>query len=284
MFPIWVQYKIDGVRSIVRENQCTGRSLKAHKNVALTEYFSRPIFNGFDMEMGATHPNDPHLCRLTTSLSGTIKGPLPKFVIVFDYLDVDVDDLPFELRMRALKAYCSVADFPKDVAVYVSPQYKINSMEELIKFYEDALADGYEGLIIRKPDGKHKNGRCTVTEGNYLRIKPTGDAEGTFLRCEEAMENNNEATVNALGHTERSSHKDNKKPKGMIGALWIKVITTGQEIKIGPGTLTHEQRKYYFENQDELADKIIKYKFLDTGMKDKPRHARFFSFRNKEDL
>ena len=286
VFPIWVQYKIDGVRGMVQDAKCTGRSLKAMKNKKLTAYFSDPIFDGMDFEIGATHPNDPDLCRLTTSLTGTIEGELPKFIVVFDYLTPELLDYEFSGRMAALEVYYnSFKDlFPTEVEIYISPRYRIDSMEQLIAFYEDTLSKGYEGIIKRDPDGKHKNGRATVKEDNYLRLKPKGDAEGTFIRCEEAMKNNNVATTNALGHTERSSHKENKVGKGMIGAFWIKDLKTGQEIKIGAGKMNHDDRKYYFEHQDELADKLFKYNFLDTGAKDVPRHARFHSFRNKEDL
>lgn len=284
-FPLYVQYKIDGVRGMVQDDKCTGRSLKPFKNKKLVEYFSRPCFNGFDFEIGATKPNDPDLCRLTTSLTGTINGELPAFIIVFDYLTPETIDLPFKERMEVLEAYIQhgFGQSP-DVAIYVSPQYKMNSLEELMAFYESALEQHYEGLVIRKQDGNHKNNRCTVTEGNYLRLKPTKDAEGEFLRVEEAYENQNEATINELGHTERSSHKENKVPKGMIGAIWIKDLKSGQEIKIGAGKMTHEERKYYFEHQEELHSYLIKYKFLGTGKKDKPRHARFHSFRDKVDM
>lgn len=284
VFPVWAQYKIDGVRAVVKDEKCTGRSMKPCLNTLITDYFSDISYEGFDMEMGATKPNDPDLCRLTTSLTGTIKGGLPKFVIVFDFLHPSVIHLPYVERMEALEVWCRKVVFGAEVDIFISPQYKIENKADLLKFYQNALDLNYEGVVLRKQDGMHKSGRCTVREGNYLRIKPTGDAEGTLVRVEEAMENCNEAVTNALGQTERSSHKENLKPKGMIGALIIKDFKTGQEIKIGPGTLNHKQRRYYFIHQDELAQKIIKYKFLATGQKDKPRHARFFSFRNKEDL
>ena len=222
-FPVYVQYKIDGVRMLVRDNIATGRSMKKYKNKKMTEYFSQECFNGFDMEVGATYPNDPDLCRLSTSVVNTIEGELPKFAVVFDFLNEGFieADVPYSRRLAALEEYVKSFELPSDVEIIISKQYKINSQEELEEFYTKALEMNYEGLIIRKQDGKHKSGRCTVREGNYLRLKPTGDSEGVVLRVEEAYENLNEAKMNELGHTERSTHQENMKPKGMIWCINI---------------------------------------------------------------
>ncbi len=285
-FPVWVQYKVDGVRMLVRDGVATGRSMKKYKNKKMTEYFSNPVFDGFDMEIGSTLPNDPDLCRLSTSLVNTIAGDLPKFAVVFDFLDesfLEHKDT-YKYRMAMLEDYLAQHNVPDDVEIILSKQYKIESQEELEVFYTKALEMNYEGLIIRDQDASHKSGRCTVKEGAYLRMKPTGDSEGVVLRVEEAYENLNEAKVNALGNTERSTHQENMKPKGMIGALWLKDIHSGAEVKVGAGKLTHDLRKYYFENQEELLGELVKYAFLATGQKDKPRHARYISHRAWEDL
>lgn len=285
-FPIYVQYKVDGVRMLVRDGVATGRSMKKYKNKKMTEYFSQDCFNGFDMEVGATYPNDPDLCRLSTSVVNTIEGELPKFAVVFDFVDTDLLDEGFGYgcRMELLEEYLRWADLPDDVEIILSKQYKINSQEELEEFYTKALEMGYEGLIIRKQDMPHKSGRCTIREGSYLRMKPTGDSEGVVLRVEEAYENLNEAKVNELGHTERSTHQENMKPKGMIGALILKDIHSKEEVKVGAGKLTHDQRKYFFENQDEIVGELVKYAFLATGKKEKPRHPRYISHRVWEDI
>ena len=284
VFPLYVQYKIDGVRMLVRDSVATGRSMKKYKNKKMTNYFSNPCFNGFDMEIGVTVPNDPDLCRLTTSLVNTIEGELPTFAVVFDFLDDSFLDEGYSYRMQELQSYIDNHDLPSDVEIIFSKQYLINNQEELDEFYETALLRGYEGVIIRKQEGKHKSGRCTVNEGNYLRMKPTGDSEGIVISVEEAYENLNEAKINELGNTERSSHKENMKPKGIIGALWLKDIHNGDTVKVGAGKLTHRQRKYFFENQDELIGDLVKYAFLATGKKDKPRHPRYISHRAWEDI
>lgn len=284
VFPLHVQKKVDGVRLLVKDGRAVGRSFKQYKNKKLTSYLSNPLFDGFDGEIVTTHQNDPALCRLTTSQVNTIEGDLPNEWFVFDYLHPAVITLPYSERMANLRGYVSMMDLPSDINIVVSEQVLVHSLEELEALYASYLDVDYEGVIIRKQEGLHKNGRCTVTEGNYLRIKPKGDAEGVVVEVIEAMENNNEAKINELGHTERSTHKENLSPKGMIGSLVLYVEELGCNVKVGAGKLTHEERIYYFNNQDELKKLIIKYAFLATGQKDAPRHPRVIGFRLPEDM
>lgn len=282
-FPIVCLTKMDGCRMLVREGHALGRSLKAYKNKRLTTHFSQDIFSGCDGELLYGEPSDNLLCNNTTSCVNTIEGHLPKYYMIFDYLTDNTIDLGYAERWEILQA--NIADIAKaamPVQVFLPDYVVCNSVEEVMEFYQSCLDKGYEGIIIRDPNGKHKDGRCTVKEGAYMRIKPTEDAEGIVLRLEEAYENQNEAKINELGQTERSSHKDNKVPKGMIGAIWIS--TPEGEMKIGAGKMTHDMRKYYFNHPDEIIGQIVKYACLGTGKKDKIRHGRFISFRSKEDM
>lgn len=285
-FPVILMKKYDGVRALVPEGKAVGRSLKQYKNKLMTSTLSHSLLSGFDMEVIGTYENDPDLCRHTTSLVNTIEGSLPPVVKVFDYLTEETKSLGYSERMSALSTHLFVndkffRDFP--VKVEVPEMYYCENVDQLNKFYTEALESNYEGVIIRKIDGSHKNGRCTIKEGNYLRLKPTGDAEGVVVRLEEAYENQNAAKTNELGHTERSTHQENMVAKGMIGALWLR-LADGSEVKVGAGKLNHEERKFYWENPCEIIGKLVKYAFLATGQKDKPRHPRFISFRCAEDM
>lgn len=285
-FPVLVMRKYDGVRMLIVDGKAVGRSLKQYKNKKLTETMSNPLLNGFDMEVIGTYENDPDLCRHTTSLVNTIEGELPPSVKVFDYLTNETKGLGYIQRMSKLsdhldEHYSFFANFPVKIE---TPEITVcHNTSDIEALYSQSLTDNYEGVIVRTMEGTHKDGRCTVKEGSYLRIKPTGDAEGVVVRLEEANENQNEAKTNELGHTERSTHQENMVPKGMIGALWLK-LPDGSEVKVGAGKLNHEERKYYWDNPDQILGKIVKYAFLATGQKDKPRHPRFISFRCAEDM
>lgn len=286
VFPVIIQHKIDGARLLVVDSKAVGRSLKTYKNKLMTQTMSHPLLNGFDGEIVATYENDPDLCRLTTSVINTIEGGLPKVYKVFDYLTEDTKYLGYVDRIEALVTHMKAnydffTTFP--VKIEIPSYWIVHNKDDVLNIYNKALTDGYEGIIIRSLHGKHKDGRCTVKEGSYLRLKPTEDAEGVVVRLEEAFENQNEAKVNELGHTERSTHQENMVPKGMIGALWLK-LPDGSEVKVGAGKLNHNERKHYWDNPNDIIGRIVKYAFLATGQKDAPRHPRFISFRVVEDM
>jgi DNA ligase-1 len=104
------------------------------------------------------------------------------------------------------------------------------------------------------------------------------------LEVIEGNTNNNEAETNELGNTFRSSCKANLEPNGMVGSLLVKSLSTGQIDTISAGKMTHDERRYYFENQDEIIGKIVKYKHFTTGVKEKKRFPRFIGFRLEEDM
>ena len=142
---------------------------------------------------------------------------------------------------------------------------------------------------------KHKQGRSTIREGGLLRIKRFVDFEFKVHTVIEGEENQNEATINPLGHTERSTHQAGMVANGMIGAMLgtpLNVVkdgdkvlfSPGDEIRVGAGCLTHEQRRYYFENQDEFKSLVHKAKFFPKGIKDKPRFPTWQTFRDQADL
>lgn len=283
-FPLIAMRKYDGCRILNVAGKAVGRSLKAYKNKKLTAHFSQMGLFGIDCEVVATYENDPDLCRHTTSLVNTIEGGLPNAVVIFDLLDPLHVDKGYAERMEAIKRHQRMfEEVLHPVKVIIPELFVIHSVAELDALYAQFLDEGYEGIIVRKPEGKHKNGRCTVKEGNYLRDKPTLDAEGVVISLEEAYENQNEAKTNELGRTERSTHQENMVPKGMVGAIWLRT-PEGKEVKVGAGKLTHAERKHYWENPNEILGSIVKYAFLGVGEKDAPRHPRFISFRVPEDM
>ena len=74
-FPLTAQPKVDGVRSLNQNGLLTGRSLKKHENIYITEKYSRKEFHGFDGEMAVgDDPGHPDLCRMTSKALRTREG------------------------------------------------------------------------------------------------------------------------------------------------------------------------------------------------------------------
>lgn len=280
-YPIMCFPKIDGVRGMVRDGKLLGRSLKQHKNLYVRTCFGHRLFNGLDGELAYGSVVSQSLCRDTTSAVNTIKGIRELTYHCFDYLTDATVNFSYLARYKML---CTLVD-ELPCSIKVIPYTMCDNEEEVLALYKHYLGLGYEGAVLRDPEAIHKNGRSTKAQAGYLRIKPTGDAEGIVVGFDEAMTNNNEQTLNELGQHVRSSHKANKTSAGMIGAIWLKNLDgSGERFKIGPGCMTHEQRVYYFNHALEFQGKIVKYKFFDHGAKDALRHGRFFCFRAESDM
>lgn len=296
-YPVWGFRKIDGVRAgCYNDATLTGRSLEPFKNTAVVELFSHDRHLGFDGELTlhghltCANLGGDSLCSLTTGVVNRAKLKKGETALpcdlqwnLFDYLHPDVIDLTYEERYNALKDHLLNGRFAVERIVLLG--YTVIENEEQEEAYiQECLDLGYEGAIFRDPKALHKSGRATARGNDFWRFKPTSDKDFICTGFEEAMENQNEAKTNALGRTERSSHKGNLVGKGMVGTILGRDVATGADIRIGPGALKHDERIAIWNDQAAWISMAGKYTSLDTGVKDAPRQARFASWRPKEDL
>lgn len=286
-FPVIAQPKIDGVRGINLGGFLTGRSLKTHRNIYTTNLYSHPMLHGFDGELAAESETHSALCRITTSALNTIEDDPYTLWWLFDYITPETRLLPYRIRYDAIRIqlrrieygypdlYAHLRIVPSTIA------YNMTQLNELDVMYNK---EGFEGTILRDPEGQYKEGRSTVREGGLLRIKHFAEEEAVVNSIEEGQHNGNVATVNFLGNTERSSHQLNMIPNGMLGAMLCRDLKTGMPIKVSAGAMTHEERTVYFRNPELILNKIIKYKTFLKGVKDKPRFPTFQSIKFESDI
>lgn len=287
-FPVWGFAKIDGVRAQHFHGFLAGRSMDAFKNTALVAKFTNPMYEGFDGELtidGRLTGDD--LCSLTTGLvnraklkKGETELPTNAVLNLFDWLHPDVVGLKYGERYEALALYLEALD---DHPLHLLPYTVINNAEEARAFAAEMSAI-YEGAIFRDPEALHKSGRATEKLNDFWRDKPVSDKDCIITGFEEAQENQNEAKTNSLGRTERSSHKENKVGNGMVGTVLAVDVLSGQPIRLGPGSLKHEERIAAFNDPTLIVGHPAKYRSLDTGVQAAPRHARFVTLRARADM
>lgn len=297
-FPLFAQPKVDGVRAMNMTGTLTGRSLKKFKNKFVTKLLSHSILRGLDGEMTVDEDwNHPRLCSLTTSALGTIEGEPRVRWYLFDYVTVETKDLPYEERLVALnrRLFEILGEYPGwQGMLRLMPTYLCKDLAELRRVDDMHIEQDLEGTITRKPDMPHKQGRSTAIELGLNRIKRFVTFEFRITGVIEGNENQNEATINELGHTERSTHQENMVPNGMVGALTGVVVTpmkagdvefvVGQTIKVGAGRLTHKERKAYFEDPSLIIGQLGVAKFFPKGVKEKLRFPTFQNLRAAEDM
>lgn len=149
-FPLGAQPKIDGVRGLNMDGTLTGRSLKMHRNLYTTAFFSKPEYTGFDGELAAAHETDPKLCRLTSSAASTKDGTPFMLWHVFDYLVEHTIKLAYKDRYVALQCHLHELQ-AKGLCGHlrVVPMQICKNLEELLYWDTLWLEQGYEGTIIR---------------------------------------------------------------------------------------------------------------------------------------
>lgn len=282
-YPLLSSIKYDGCYALNIDGKLLGRSLKPFKNKFITQELSKPLYEGFCGELCEVDTNTSlarqNLCRSTTSCINTIDKEWKYKWVLFDYCHPDVIHLGYADRMNALKQKVYGLKLDNIEVVELISVYGSEQADEL---YQEYLDNGYEGLILRSPVGIWKDGRSTLKEQLFMRMKPQSDAEAVVIGVVEALENNNVAVINGLGYSERSSHQDNKVGKGMVGSFLCIDLLSEREITVSAGKLTHDERVEYFNNPP--LHQVVKYRSMVYGVKKAPRFARFYSFRAVEDL
>lgn len=272
-----VSPKIDGIRALVVNGQLVSRTMKPIRNSHTQALFGRPELEGLDGELVVGNPWDKNLMQQTSSGIMSFDGKPDVKFYVFDRWDLSNPFVERQLRSvgDALQFGNGVIELRHDW---------VKSYEELIQYEEHYLSVGYEGVMLRLPNGPYKQNRSTLKEAYLVKVKRFHDAEAIILGWEPLMRNFNEQESDERGYTKRSHVSANKEADELVGSLLVRCLETGQEFNIGSG-FTEAQRIQMYNERHSLAGKLLKYKsFKVTGVKDKPRHPIFLGFRDKDDM
>jgi len=214
-----------------------------------------------------------------TSSAFASHGGEPSFAFhIFDLFDRPEDS--FDRRLLEIQNLL-LPRMIDSVELHKHPHVQIGSAARLTEYIEEQLPADAEGAITRDPSGLYKFGRATEKQQWLLKIKPFVDAEAIVAGTEELMHNMNDPEVSQLGLTKRSSHKDGKVPSGKLGALVCKMIGSDTLFKIGTG-FDDTTRRLLWAHRDTLFGKIVKYKSMQHGVLDAPRHPVFLGFRAED--
>ncbi|MDE2103021.1 MAG: ATP-dependent DNA ligase, partial [Patescibacteria group bacterium] len=276
-FPVLASHKLDGVRAVVLGGVVLSRSLKPIPNVHVQRQFGDVELTGLDGELIVGDPTAADAFRHTTSVVMSEDADIKGLKLwVFD--SFRHPHISYRERMRDLKLWAK-----KNKLVRVVQQFEIGSLSDLYGFEAGVLGDGYEGIMVRSPEGRYKFGRSTVREGALLKLKRFRDSEAEVLGIEEQMQNNNAAIVNELGRTARSSHQKNKSGKNTLGRVFVRDLHTGVKFHIGTG-FDDALRKQIWDDPASYLGLILRYTYFPIGGKDKPRMPVFNGFRDAMDL
>ena len=303
VYPCWGLPKIDGVRALNYFGDMMGRSLEFFKGFGQTEFWRSLELDRLDGEMIAgDDPKDTNLlCNRSTSALGSFKDITERAHVtwwVFD--DTTLPKAPYRQRYEAaakrVKVIQQTVGHKYQKLVNLVPYTIILNKEQAEEFISKCLDEGYEGAIFRNPDAPAKQDRPTAKGQEFMRYKPWMDSEALVTGIVEGETNNNVKTINALGRSERSSHKENKVPNGMVGKLKAVVLediyhptnktllfAKGLEITLGTGKATDKMLLAWFKDPSLIVNQVVKFQHMAHGVKDLPRFGAYVSHRMKED-
>lgn len=272
-FPVMVSPKLDGFRAVVINGVLLSRNMKPIPNVHVQRMLGTKLFNGLDGELICGEPTARDAFRNTSSAVTRAEGEPDVKFYVFD--DFDAAHLPFEDRWTCLYKI-------KSPHVIVVAHRYVNNQEELADFEEQCLEAGYEGVMIRDPQGPYKQGRSTEREGYLLKLKRFEDAEARITGSEERQHNGNDKDASG----KRTTHKAGKTGLGTLGAVNVVGINGDYaevEFDIGTG-FDDATRAELWKDRSKLIGRVVKFKYFPSGSKDKPRFPVFLGFRDSIDL
>lgn len=269
-FPLLASYKLDGIRCLMTPDGPRSRSLKPLPNAHVMSRLEDLPF-GLDGELVILDENGNVDFRATTSGIMSKTGEPDFEYWVFDEC---IKPGPFWER----HSFLYQLNLPSWVKVV--QHFEVNNVDDVNKLFEKAINLGYEGLILRCPAASYKHNRSTLKEQGMLKVKPWADDECIIYDWERKTRNDNVATTDELGHTKRSSKKEGKVEVDEMGIL-VGRNAKWDRIEIGTG-FTAADRIEMFKNPP--IGQLVRFRYINVGGYDKPRHASFSGFRHPDDL
>jgi ATP-dependent DNA ligase len=254
-FPILVQPKIDGIRSIV-DKTLTMRSKEGREQLYLhqiKEELSK-LFQFIDCILdGELYVHGWEFTKLVSAIrTENVMNELNPYVCYYIF-DIITDNMSAYDRylylFTAFENYKQTHGEPK--YLYLLPTYTVNTLEELTNLHNIFVNNGYEGAMIRHTAGCNRNGIPLTTYrstrcDNLLKYKMFKDEEGVIIDVIE----------------ENGTEKE-------LSLFMIRDIR-GNEFVVRPRG-NFEQRKEWYRNRDRLIGKKYTFRYFELSEYGVPR-------------
>lgn len=281
-FPLYASAKLDGVRCVIKDGIALSRKLIPIPNAFVQGILGHAELNGLDGELTVGPPNDPNVMQTTMSGVMSFEGE-PDFTLwIFDFWTAP--DMPWSERNQIMERAKRDGTFDNQTRVLLLPQTIVNNDLELRAYERLVLEQGYEGVMVRKPNGLYKYGRSTAKEGHLLKVKRFVDGEAVVIGFDELMHNANEATVDNTGHNKRSTDSENMVPMNTLGSLRVRDRVSSIEFSIGTGFVESERAHIWATREKYLGLTVVYKHFAQAGVKEAPRFPVYKGFRSEIDL
>jgi DNA ligase-1 len=277
-YPVICSAKLDGIRCLTTTEGPMSRKMKPIPNEHI--FYMLKAINAVGLDGELMVKGDFNKVQSAVMR----KSGRPDFYFnVFDcFQDAkgnDISEMAFEDRLEITQMRCNKIGG----CVRFVPHIYIRSESDLMQYTDKTIAQGFEGTMIRSPEGHYKFGRSTAKEGILLKLKRFLDAEGTLVEIIEKMTNNNPAETDELGNTKRSSAKENLSPAGTSGSIVVQ--WRGKEFRVGFGPgLDDSVKQDWWNRRKEIKGQYIKFRYQELSKDGIPRFGKALGIRSPEDM
>lgn len=259
-YPLLASPKLDGIRCLIGDGQPFTRNMKPIPNVHIRETIASWKLHGLDGELML--PGD------FNKVQSVVMSHSHPDERNFEYWAFDSfvePKAPFKYRNGTVQEIVQRAANPRLKQV---EQKWIPHAEGLQQYWTKCVELGYEGVIIRDPNGPYKNGRSTLNQGWMSKLKVFHDDEAIVVGFEELMHNEDTST----------KQKHNMVPGDTLGALVVE--WNGKRFKIGSGFDT-TIRRMIWRRQEQLLGLPVTFKYQELSSYGVPRFPVFKAFRRE---
>lgn len=169
----------------------------------------------------------------------------------------DLSDIPFQARIGTLWQFFENIDNPMaHMFLKYVPTYTAGSYEEVIKYHNHFVGEGYEGAIIRSPNGTYDFGKRST---GLLKLKEFQDQEFPII-----------------GWTQGKGKFEN-------APVFTCQTAEGKTFEVVPKG-TQATRLQMLQDAPNLIGKLMTVRFFDWTTEGKPHHAVGVAIRLEEDM
>jgi DNA ligase 1 len=313
--PMMASYKLDGMRCLFKDGEMLSRQWKPIANKQLNDRFecmkkltkiNNAIYDGELYSSEMTFTELMHYCRtedlgkepLPDSIKYYIFDVVPEQPAIPEELDEEMKKM-LTIDMRAIMRYYYMTGIAlwdekdrlripintnKENFPYVEDlkQVIVSTPEEARRMFEEAIALGFEGLILKDPNSLYKYGRITTKSGDGYKFKPYQTWDAKIIGVEQATEVDPKAEkkITELGYSKTSRKKGDRIPIEKASAF--RVMYEDKELKVSIA-MTDEEKEKVWREKDSYIGKYIEYKGMLVGSKDVPRHPVYVRMRPDKD-
>lgn len=137
------------------------------------------------------------------------------------------------------------------------PTYTVNTLQDLDEWYEVFRSAGFEGAVAVPQNAPYANGKKV---GAGWKVKPSVTVEGTITGVLQAF-------------------SEEGKPLGRVGSFEV-TYEDGTVGKGGAGAMTHDDRRHYWEHQEEAIGRIAEWTAMEKFAKGGMRHPNWKHWRD----